>query len=44
MKKLLKKIHPYPYVLQLGSIMISWIQKGTASSIEIKKKGIYIIY
>ena len=44
MKKLLKKIYPLPRVLQLGPIMIDWIKKGTASSIEIKKKGIYIIY
>ena len=44
MKKLFKKIHPYPYVLQLGPIMIIWIKKGTASSLTVKKKGIYIIY
>ena len=44
MKKLLKKIYPFPGVIQLGPIMIDWIKKGTASSITVKKKGIYIIY
>ena len=44
MKKLLKKIYPHYHVLQLGPIMIDWCKKGTASSITVKKKGIYIIY
>ena len=44
MKKLLKKIYPFPGVIQLGPIMIDWMKKGTASSITVKKKGIYIIY
>lgn len=44
MKKLLKKIYPFPGVIQLGPIMIDWIKKGTASGITVKKKGIYIIY
>ena len=44
MKKLLKKIYPYYQVLQLGPLRILWTKKGTWSSMEIKKKGIYIIY
>tara|TARA_R100001143_G_scaffold60021_1_gene59143 strand:- start:95 stop:244 length:150 start_codon:yes stop_codon:yes gene_type:complete len=44
MKKLLKKIYPYYQVLQLGPLMISWTKKTKWSSLEIKKKGIYIIY
>ena len=44
LNKLLKKIYPHPHVLQLGPLMIDWCKKGTASSITVKKKGIYIIY
>ena len=44
LKKLLKKIYPYYQVLQLGLLRISWTKKGTASSLTVKKKGIYIIY
>jgi hypothetical protein len=44
MKKLLKKIYPYRHTIQLGSWKISWYKKTGWSSLEIKKKGIYIIY
>ena len=43
-KKLLKKIYPYHHTIQLGSWKISWYKKTGWSSLEIKKKGIYIIY
>ena len=44
MKKLLEKIYPYHHTIQLGSWKISWYKKTGWSSLEIKKKGIYIIY
>jgi len=44
MKKLFKKIYPFPGVIQFGPLRISWTKKGTTSGITVKKKGIYIIY